>query len=287
MADIIIDTLLDTVKLIPFLFLTYLLMEFLEHKAGKKSEALIQKSGKFGPVIGSLLGIFPQCGFSAAAAGLYSGGVITVGTLISIFLSTSDEMLPILISNRVPFLSVLTVLGMKVIIAAVAGIIIDLTVRLMRRNKDDGQIHIVDMCESEHCHCEKGIMLSAVHHTLHITIFVLIITFALNSLIYFIGEDRISSLFVSVPFVSQLVSALIGLIPNCAASVAITQLYISGLISFGSMMSGLLVGAGVGILILFRTNRKLKSSIAIAAVLYGIGVVSGVLLDLLNVTVSI
>lgn len=288
MIDVIIDTLLDTLKLLPFLFLTYLLMEFIEHKAGDKAESLIKKSGSFAPVIGALLGIFPQCGFSAAAAGLYSGGLITVGTLASIFLSTSDEMLPILISNRVSLLSILSILGIKVLVAAVSGILIDLVVRLFKRHgKDDGHVHIEEICEDEKCHCERGIFYSALRHTVHIAAFVLLITFALNSLIYFIGEEKISSLFVTVPFVSQLVSALIGLIPNCAASVAVTNLYLDGIITFGSMMSGLLVGAGVGILVLFKTNRKQKNNIAIVFLLYAIGVLSGLLLDIMNITVSL
>ena len=287
MFDVILDTVIDTLKLLPFLFLTYLLMEFLEHKAGDKAEAIIKKSGRFGPILGAFLGVFPQCGFSAAASGLYSGGIITVGTLIAIFLSTSDEMLPILLSHRVPALSILVILGIKVLIAVVAGLAVDLAVRLViRKGKDDG-LHIVDICEEEHCHCEKGIFHSALHHTVSIALFVLIITFALNTAIYFIGEDRLASLFVGIPLVGSLAAALIGLIPNCAASVAITELYLNGIISFGAMMSGLLVGAGVGILILFRTNHKPKDNIAITATLYLIGALSGILIDIIGITAVI
>ena len=187
MLHIIEHSVLDSLKLVPFLFLTYLAMEYLEHRAGAKTEKLVGKAGKFGPLIGGLLGAVPQCGFSAAASGLYAGRVISLGTLLAIYLSTSDEMLPILISEKQPLSLIFTILLAKIAIGAAAGFLIDL---FLSQKKGEEHHHIHEICEHEHCHCEKGILRSAVSHTLQITFFVLLITFALNLILHFCGRGR-------------------------------------------------------------------------------------------------
>lgn len=270
-------SILDTIKLIPFLFLTYLLMEFIEHKTSDKVKNAIHKSGKAGPLIGGLLGAVPQCGFSASAAGLYAGRVISLGTLIAIFLSTSDEMLPILISEAVDMKLILQILGIKIVVGMIAGFIIDIIINLKKKPQDE-EWKIHDMCEHEHCHCEKSIWKSAFMHTLQIVLFIFIINFALTLVIEFVGEESLANLFFTKPVIGELVAGLVGLIPNCASSVVITQLYLEGVIGFGSMMSGLLVGSGIGLLVLFRVNENFKENLKILALLYVIGVVGGILL---------
>lgn len=270
-------SILDTIKLIPFLFLTYLLMEFIEHKTSDKVKNAIHKSGKAGPLIGGLLGAVPQCGFSASAAGLYAGRVISLGTLIAIFLSTSDEMLPILISEAVDMKLILQILGIKIVVGMIAGFIIDIIINLKKKPQDE-EWKIHDMCEHEHCHCEKSIWKSAFMHTLQIVLFIFIINLALTLVIEFVGEESLANLFFTKPVIGELVAGLVGLIPNCASSVVITQLYLEGVIGFGSMMSGLLVGSGIGLLVLFRVNENFKENLKILALLYVIGVVGGILL---------
>ena len=277
MIDVILDTLLDVVKLLPFLFLTYLAMEYLEHKTGDKAELLVKKAGRFGPVIGGVLGIVPQCGFSAAASNLYAGRVISLGTLMAIYLSTSDEMLPILISEQVSFWLIVKILLAKAVIGMVAGLIIDF---LLRKKGLEQHEHIHDICEHEHCHCEKGIFRSALSHTAQITFFILIITFALTLILYFVGEDVLANLILSKPVVGPLLASLVGLIPNCSGSVVITQLYLEKVIGIGSAMAGLLTGSGVGLLVLFRVNHNRKENLRILGLLYGIGVLAGIVIEL-------
>lgn len=282
MLDIILDTLLDSVKLLPFLFLTYLCMELLEHHTNDKTSGVIEKAGKSGPIWGGLLGVIPQCGFSAAAASLYSGGVITVGTLLAIFLSTSDEMLPIFISEAVPVATIVKILATKVALAIISGLLVELVFLNLLKQKDKHlDIHVV--CEEEHCHCEDGVFLSAIKHTLRIFIYIILISFVLNLVIAGIGEDTIANVLSSIPVLGEILAALIGLIPNCASSVVITELYLDGLIGAGPMMAGLLVNAGVGLLVLFRLNRHLKENLAIVVSLYGIGVFWGIILDLAGI----
>lgn len=286
MIEVIQDTLIDALKLIPFLFLAYLLMEYLEHKTGDKTKNIVKKSGKLGPLFGGILGIFPQCGFSAAAANLFSGRVITMGTLIAVFLSTSDEMLPILISEAAPISLILKILVLKLIIGIIVGFIVDgvnsiITKRSNSKKKEETEEAIGHICEDEHCDCEHGIFKSALKHTINILVFIVIITFILNTIIHFVGEETIANTLASVPFVGILLIALVGFIPNCAGSVIITELYLSNLISFGAMMAGLLVGSGIGILVLFKSNKHLKENFAIVGILYAIGVVSGLIIDLI------
>lgn len=283
MWDVILETLIDSVKLIPFLFITYLIMEWIEHKTKEKTKETIQKSGKWGPLIGSILGIFPQCGFSVSATNLYAARVITLGTLIAVYLSTSDEMLPIFLSEAVPMGTILKILGIKLLIGMVAGFIIDFVLRINNKNKEEHKI--VDLCEKEHCHCEDGIVKSALTHTLHITIFIVLVTFIVNILIYFIGEDAIGGFLMNQPILGPIVAGLLGLIPNCASSVILTQMYLENVISSATMIAGLLVGAGVGIAVLFKTNKGIKENLKIVTLLYAIGVISGIILEFLGLQI--
>ena len=292
MLEIIEETLIDAVKLLPFLFITYLIMEYIEHKMGHKTKSAIKKSGKWGPIIGSILGVFPQCGFSVSATNLYAGRVITLGTLIAVYLSTSDEMLPIFISEAVSPVIILKILGIKLIIGMIAGVILDLFVNLIIKNKnkkivqqneeDSEEDEIGHMCEEEHCHCnESGILKSAIHHTLSILVFIVLITFIINTVVYFVGEETIAGWILNKPVIGPVIASLIGLIPNCAASVIITNMYLENVISLGSMISGLLTGAGVGLAVLFKTNSKIKENIGIIILLYAIGVISGLILEII------
>lgn len=280
MWDIILDSLLDTAKLIPFLLLTYIVMEYLEHRAGAATIRLVRRGGKWGPVIGAAVGVVPQCGFSAAAASLYAGRVITLGTLIAIFLSTSDEMLPILISAHASPVLIAQILGIKVILGMAAGFCID----LFYRGKQQEHEHIHELCEHDHCHCgEEGIVKSALLHTLQIAGFILVINFVLNLLLDQVGADTLSQWIWNRPVIGELLSGAVGLIPNCASSVAITQLYLEGAMDFGAMMSGLLANTGVGLLVLCRSNRHSRENLKIIGLLYGISVVGGLIAGLLPI----
>lgn len=278
MPDVISDTLTDVLRLLPFLFLTYLAMEYLEHKTGDRAAALVKRAGRFGPVIGGLLGMVPQCGFSAAASGLYAGRVITMGTLIAIYLSTSDEMLPVLISEQAPFGVIVRILLAKAAIGIAAGLLIDL---LLRGKRAAEHHHIHEVCEHEHCHCEKGIFRSALFHTAQIALFILLITFTLNLILFLVGEEALAGVILNRPVAGPLLAGLVGLIPNCAGSVAITQLYLEGIIGIGSAMAGLLTGSGLGLLVLFRVNRHRKEDLMILGLLYGIGVTAGIVIEML------
>lgn len=275
MLDMILDALLDTAKLLPFLFLTYLAMEYLEHRTGDSTKKMIEKAGKFGPVIGGILGIVPQCGFSAAASSLYTGRVITLGTLLAIYLSTSDEMLPILISERAPIRMILGILLAKAAIGIFAGLIIDL---VLRRKGVEEHEHIHEICEHEHCHCEKGIFRSALSHTLQIVAFLLAVNLVLNLVLHFVGGESLSGLVLHQQAAGPILAGILGLIPNCAGSVLVTQLYLEGAMSIGAVMSGLLTGSGVGLLVLFRVNRNRKENLKILGLLYGIGVLAGIVI---------
>lgn len=276
----VIHTLTDTLKILPFLFLTYLLMEFLEHKAGGAPERWLRGSGKVGPLLGALLGMLPQCGFSAAATGLYTGRIITVGTLIAVYLSTSDEMLPILISGGTSVPLMLKLLGVKMLIGIVAGFVIDGVFRLFRRRShEEQQPQIEELCEREKCECGDRFVLSALKHTGYITLFLLLFTFLMNGAVELIGEERISALVLNRPVLGSVLSALVGLIPNCASSVVLTSLYMEGVLSSGAMLSGLMVNAGIGLAILFRNNRPVWDSFRVLLILWSVSVVCGILID--------
>ena len=287
MLDVIKDTLIDGIKLLPFLFITYLLMEYIEHKMGKKSKELIKKSDKFGPFFGAFLGAFPQCGFSVSATNLYSARLITLGTLIAVYLSTSDEMLPIFISESVDFIIIVKIIFVKLLIGMMTGFFIDFFVRLIRKNKNkdfqENEQDIKEFCEEEHCHCnESGIFKSALKHTINIFFFIVLVTFFINIIVYVIGEDNISKILLNKPVLGPIVSAFIGLIPNCAASVILTNMYLENVISVSSLISGLLTGAGVGLAVLFKINKDVKDNIKVVILLYLIGVISGIVLELIG-----
>ena len=266
-------TAIDTIRILPFLLIAYLIMEYLEHKTTHKTKEAIKKSGKFGPFIGGILGAFPQCGFSVTATNLYAGRVITIGTLFAIYLSTSDEMIPIFISEGVSGTVILKILGIKILIGIIAGSIIDLVVNICRKEEKE-EHKIESICKHDHCHCENGIWKSAIKHTVNVFIFIFIITLLLNIVIEYIGEDTLGRLISNKTIISTLIVTLIGLIPNCASSVILTELYLSNVLSLPLMIGGLLVNAGVGLLVLFRVNHNQKENIKIVLGLYIIGVIS-------------
>ena len=290
MLEIIEDALIDSAKLVPFLFLTYLVMEYLEHKTGERARKLIRRPGAVdgkvsghrrsfrslaAPVVGGLLGALPQCGFSAAASNLYAGRVITLGTLMAIYLSTSDEMLPILISEQAPVTMILKILAAKAVIGMAAGLAID----LLYRKDGERTAGIHGICEQEHCHCEKGILRSALSHTVKIACFILAVNLGLNLILHFLGEDALGNLILNRPLIGPLLAGLVGLIPNCAGSVVITQLYLSGSMGLGAAMAGLLAGCGVGVLVLFRVNHHRRENLKILGLLYAIGVAAGIVME--------
>lgn len=274
----LLHTLPEMLRLLPFLFLTYLVMELLEHKAGERIEGALRRSGKLGPLVGGLLGAVPQCGFSAAASGFYAGRVISVGTLVAVFLATSDEMIPVAIAGNASPLFIFKLLGLKVAIGVLFGFVIDLLARHFRPNQEE---HIEELCEEEGCHCENGILRSSIYHTLKIGLFLFLVMLLLNTVIEGLGESALGNLFISLPVLGPAVAALVGLIPNCASSVVITKLYLSGVISAGCLLSGLLSGAGIGILILFRINhRRMKENLLVLLLVFLIGTLCGSLADL-------
>lgn len=351
---------IDTLKLVPFLFVTYLAMEALEHYASSKSIAAVRRAGTAGPVIGALLGVVPQCGFSAAAATLYSARVITLGTLFAVFLSTSDEMLPIMIAAQAPAGFIAEVLAIKALCGLIAGFAIDVVLRL--RHHAVEAMRIRDLCERDHCGCddesdapsalfdtrreygegaadraydsdgglsrgeereaelacasnerpERGhdhahghehghdhghernrshshahgfgaIAKSSLVHTLQVTLFIFLVSLALEIVIDGVGEDALASFISANSNLSVVVSAIVGLIPNCAASVVLTELYLEGALSTGAMLAGLLVSAGVGLLVLFRANRPMHENFLIAAGLVACGVVFGFIVGVFGI----
>lgn len=276
MMDCIVDGLIDTLKLLPYLLVTFLVLEFIEHKLSKKNQKVLEKNKKLGPLLGGLLGAIPQCGFSSMAANLFSARVITMGTVIAVFLSTSDEMLPILLSEKADIKLILGIVGFKVIVGIVIGFIIDL---IYRKKLEKEEIH--ELCDHDHCDCKhKSIIVSSLIHTLKIGLFVLIANLLINIIIYKVGEDTVSSILLSNNLLTYFASSLIGLIPNCAGSVIITELYISNIITLGTMIAGLLTGSGLGILLLFRTNKNLKENISVLSIIYITGIIIGIIVDL-------
>lgn len=277
--DAIVDTIYDSLKLLPFLFCTYLVLEYIESKMNQKTIHFIQKAGPFGPIVGAVLGIIPQCGFSAAATNLYAGRVITIGTLLAVYLSTSDEMLPILLAESIPISTIVFILLIKVTVGIIVGTIIDY---FIRTNKKDDTNYIKNFCHKENCKCNQGIFMASISHTFHILAYIALFTFAFNVVILFIGEENLGSIILNKPLLGEVLAGLVGMIPNCAASVLITKLYVSGTIGLGAMISGVLVGAGVGLMVLFRVNDNLKENFKIAGILYVTGVSAGFIISLIS-----
>lgn len=279
LLDVLSDTFFDTLKMLPFLFGVYLLIEYLEHKASDKLPEALRRMGPFGPIGGAVMGCIPQCGFSVAASNLYSGRLISLGTLLAVFVATSDEAVPILLASPEGAKKILPLIAAKLLVAVTAGIIVDTLIRLIKghRNEQDEPYH--DLCED--CGCEEnGVLRSALKHTVQITVFVFAVSFALGLAIALLGDDALNRILMTDSPFQPFLAALIGLIPNCAASVVLTNLYAAGSLSYGSVIAGLSTGAGLGLVVLFKTNKNLKENISIAAMLYFIGVFAGLLFNL-------
>lgn len=312
------DALVDTLKLVPFLFVTYLAIELLEHRALKDVAAVVSRARIGGPVVGALFGVIPQCGFSATAAALYSNRMITLGTLCAVFLSTSDEMLPVFIAEQAPLSMILSILGVKVFIGIITGFAIDFIMRLMSSNKTSSvEIEVGNQGSNEtdrsaryahhnqHSKLEVGseatvdkqlaecpcasedrlpqMFICVVKHVLEVSVFILIITLILNIAIEYVGLEVLSSFASKNEVLSILCSAVIGLIPNCAASVIIAQLYLAGLLGSGAMIAGLLVSAGVGTLVLLRLNRPARHTVCIIVGLFVLSLIWGFAIDGLGI----
>ena len=276
MLEVIQDTLLDTIKLLPFLFVAFLIIEFIEHKLSNKQENIISKSGKLGPIVGALLGAVPQCGFSVLATNLYVTRIISLGSLISIYLSTSDELIPLMISHNAPITKILSIVSIKVVIGIISGFLIDLFIR--KTTKSD-----FVLCEDEDCDCDHSIITSSLIHTLKIAFFILIITFLINILFHYVDLSFLESALKNNKILTPFIASLIGLIPNCASSVMISELYLNNLISLGTTLSGLLTGSGVAIMVLVRKNKNISENIFIIGLIYIIGVIWGLLFNFIGV----
>ena len=327
--DVLVDSLKDTAELIPFLLLTYIVMETLEHGMAGRAEALIARADKGGPVVGGLLGALPQCGFSAMAATLYAGRVISAGTLVAVILSTSDELIPVFMAKGAQVGQLGAIIGLKVVIGVVVGLAVDVVLRALHR-AGDGHPHIAELCERAHCHCgdvdteltahdhahehthghDHGhgdahgvhthshdhahdhaghgkwwhIVRSALIHTVEVTLFIFAITLAFGLAIEWVGQDALAEVLSIHPVRAVFLAALIGLIPNCGASVAIAQLFLDGALATGPMLAGLLVSGGMGLLVLFRTNYDHHQNGEIAAFIYLVGVVCGLMVSALGIT---
>lgn len=308
--DVLADSVIDTLKLIPFLLVTYLAMEALEHFASNKVREAVERAGAAGPVVGGLLGALPQCGFSAMAATLFSGRVVTAGTLVAVILSTSDEMIPVFVAHQEPASRMLAIIVIKVALGIVAGLLLDLVLRLLHR-AGDGHAHIHELCEREHCHCEEadepdedegddehgshgghhdhghhhghshshhgvwGIVRSACVHTAQVTAFIFLISLLFGLIIEGFGVDSIRSTLAYHPVRATFIAALVGLIPNCGASVAIAELFLDGTLAAGPMLAGLLSSGGVGLLVLWRTNADARQNVYVTLLVYGVAVLAG------------
>lgn len=314
-VDVLADSVIDTLKLIPFLFVTYLAMEALEHFASNKVREAVERAGTAGPVVGALLGALPQCGFSAMAATLFSGRVVTAGTLVAVILSTSDEMIPVFVAHQEPASRLLSIIAFKVVLGIVAGLLLDVALRLLHR-AGDGHAHIHELCEREHCHCEEadeldddeghdgrgdhndhhndhdghhehahhhghshhgawGIVRSACVHTAQVTAFIFLISLLFGLIIEGLGVDSIRSMLAYHPVRATFIAALVGLIPNCGASVAIAELFLDGTLATGPMLAGLLSSGGVGLLVLWRTNADARQNVYVTLLVYGVAVLAG------------
>ena len=277
------DSVIDCLKLLPFLYLSYLAVEYAEHRMSAKTKELIHRAGKAGPLLGSLIGTIPQCGFAAAAAGLFAGGVVSPGTLLAVFLATSDEMLPVMLAQGASGAVIVKILAAKAVVAAVFGWLLDLEIETFLGRRDPIPEHM-DMCEHGHCGCEQhGIWYSALNHTLKTALFLFLISLVLG-----FGMDRFAASglagnIIKFSGLEALAAAVIGVIPNCAASVLVTELFLEGVLSGVGLFAGLLCGTGTGLLVLYRENRNLKENLALTAVLAAVSIAAGIVLGRLIV----
>lgn len=269
------EFLLDNLLLLPFLFVTYLVLELMEARANGALERSLGRTRRMGPLIGTLAGIFPQCGVSAAAASLYAGGAITVGTLIAVFLSTSDELIPVLISEKVPVTLILKIVAAKVVAGVAVGFAVNAVMTVFGRGGTS--LHVDELCAHSKCSCHerKGVLVPALIHTAEIFLFILVVSAVFEIALHYLGEDSLRSLVLNDPWIGESIAGLVGFIPNCAVSVSCAQLYLKGGMSSGALMAMSMTGSGVGLLVLFRTNRHWVANVSIMAVLYVTGVVLG------------
>lgn len=281
MQEAILEAIIDSVKLIPFLFVTYLAMGMLERAASERSKTIIRKAGVVGPVWGALIGVIPQCGFSAAASFFYVEKAITLGTLLSIYMATSDEMIPIFVSEHVPVSTITGILGAKVVIGMVSGFLIEALFGWLARRRRIPADFSGELGTG--CGCAADLLVDSVRKTLQVWFFILIVSMVIGVIMEAVGQQTISNLIGDVPVVGEAVAGLVGLIPNCAASVVITQLYIDGIIGAGPMMTGLLASAGVGLLVLFREHHNPRHDLRIVALLYAVSVAWGVVIEILGI----
>ncbi len=280
LKEIIFDTLIDGVKLLPFLFFAFLIIELIEHKFDEKTKKIITKSGKYGPIIGSLLGLVPQCGFSVVAANLYITRVISLGTMFSIYLATSDEMIPIMISHNVSIKVIVTILIIKLISGMFFGFIID---RLFFRKTNSNYNY--EICDKEHCDCKHSIFISSLKHTFKTFIFIILVSFVLNVVMEYFGSKLVSNIFMKNSLFGPFIGSLIGLIPNCASSVILTELFLQNIINFGTCIAGLVSGCGIALVVLFKTNKNIKENLFILLSLYLIGVLVGIIVNLMGIII--
>jgi len=271
----VIEFVQETLLLLPFLFATYLVLEAIEAHAGGALEKFLERARSVGPAAGALAGAIPQCGVSAAAASFYAGGVISVGTLLAVFLSTSDELIPVLLSERVPIPLLVKIVAIKAVCALGVGFLVNGGLIFIRHIRRDVAVH--DLCEHSHCGCHehKGILVPALIHTFEIFAFIVVISGAIELCMHYFGEDCLNTLRLNKPFFGELAAGALGLIPNCAVSVAGAKLYLAGAMSPGALMASSFTGSGLGLLVLFRTNRSLKENLAILGAVYLLGVLLG------------
>ena len=273
----VIDFIKETLLLLPFLFGTYLVLETIEAKAGGALERWLERARSVGPLAGALAGAIPQCGVSAAAASFYAGGVITVGTLMAVFLSTSDELIPVLISKQVPVSLMAKIVGLKILSAIAVGFVVNGVLAAFRSRRRD--VSVGELCEHSRCHCRdhKGILVPALIHTAEIFIFIVLVSGAIELAMHCFGEGCLDRLHLTKPVFGELAAGALGLIPNCAVSVAGAELYASGAMSGGALMASSFTGSGLGLLVLVRTNRNFRENFCIVLSVYVVGVVLGAL----------
>ena len=272
-----LHALTDTLRMLPVLFLAYLLMEALEHFEGGRLSAFMRKSRKLGPLMASAIGLIPQCGFSGGIASLYAAGTVTTGTLIAVILATSDEMLPVLLSANISIKIIIAILFAKLLIGTLFGFITDF---ILKRKNTEVKENIHEFCEREHCSCKDGVVLSALKHTLKIAGIILIVIALLNFLFELISQDTLKSI-LNIPVISELFASLIGLIPSCTVSVLLTNLYANGALGISPLLCGLLTNGGIGLLVLYRANPNKKANLLITVTILVIGFVAGSLFGLL------
>jgi len=271
----VIEFVKETLLLLPFLFVTYLILEAVEAHAGGALERSLERARSVGPLAGAFAGAIPQCGVSAAAASFYAGGVISVGTLMAVFLSTSDELIPVLISKQMPIGLLLRIVLLKVSAAIIVGFSVNGVLAFLQHMRRKVSVH--ELCEHSHCGCHShhGILVPALIHTGEIFLFIVLVSGAIELCLHFFGEHCLETLRLNTPVFGELAAGALGLIPNCAVSVAGAELYCSGAMSPGALMASSFTGSGLGLLVLFRTNRNLTENLAILAVVYVLGVVLG------------